>query len=135
MADDKKQKETTERDRNQANVPNPYEILLSTSGGQYVEVSNLASYLGKPSFDSNVPDFLYSRADFLPKGTGVHIASAVSIKDNNNKVGDGFSDNSENFDALRAYVTTLPALCLSLGNTMVKSVGDPSTISCVETMM
>ena len=45
--DDKQQKETSERDRNQANVPNPYEILLSTSGGQYVEVSNLASYLGE----------------------------------------------------------------------------------------
>ena len=45
--DDQQQKETSERDRNQANVPNPYEILLSTSGGQYVEVSNLASYLGE----------------------------------------------------------------------------------------
>ena len=92
---------------------NPYEILLSTSGGQYVEVSNLASYLG----------------------TGVHVASAVKIKESNEFVGDGFSDYTENFDTLRRYVSTLPPLCRSLGNTMVISMGDTSLVSSVETMM
>ena len=98
---------------NTSTQTNPYEILLSTSGGQYVEVSTLASYLG----------------------TGVHISAAVNIKSQNENVGDGFSDNSGDFQSLRDYVATVPPLCRSLGTTMVDSVGNPNTISSVETMM
>ena len=106
-------KVTIDRPANDGNEVNPYELLLSSSGGQYVEVSTLASYLG----------------------TGVHISSAISIKNFNKEVGDGFSDFTQNFDTLRQYVGTLPSLCRSLGETMVSSLGNPKMISSVETMM
>ena len=98
---------------NPATESNPYEILLSTSGGQYVEVDTLAKYLG----------------------TGVHVASAVEIKDGNPAVGDGFSVNDANFQRLRDYVGTLPSLCKSLGKTMVATMGGPMRADGVETML
>jgi len=51
-------------------------------------------------------------------GTGVHVASAIEIKSEKPDIGDGFSDNSGDFETLRNYVGTLPGLCRSLARTM-----------------
>ena len=51
-------------------------------------------------------------------GTGVHVASAIAIKGENPDIGDGFSDNTGDFQTLGDYVGTLPALCRSLAQTM-----------------
>lgn len=109
----KYEKTTVPGTPNSASDDNPYEILLSTSGGQYVEVDTLAKYLG----------------------TGVHVAAAVEIKDGNPLVGDGFSVNDANFQKLRDYVGTVPSLCKSLGKTMVSSMGGPLRAKGVETML
>lgn len=104
---------TTETAANESTAPNPYELLLSTSGGQHVELSTLSSYLG----------------------TGVHVASAVAIKNAKQSVGDGFSGPNDNLAKLRTYVGTLPRLCRDLADTTVTNLADSGGIQSVETVL
>lgn len=105
--------DATETAANESTAPNPYELLLSTSGGQHVELSTLASYLG----------------------TGVHVASAVAIKDANQSVGDGFSGPNDNLAKLRTYVGTLPRLCRDLADTTITNLAESGGIQSVETVL